>query len=145
MPFTKLVARLPTVPNAPYNLRADAGGGQLKVLGFTIGGDHGYMASVYIGEKAEVNIHLVQASTMRFARGQGEGEAQFTPHEVLIMVDHPTDLNEVDEVAKTLEGKGVEFFERVETKPWGYRQFTIRDADGHFLVYFQHGSNEETE
>ena len=33
----------------------------------------------------------------------------------------------IDEVAKA---KGVEFFERVETKPWGYRQFTIKDADG---------------
>lgn len=138
MPFTKLVARLP-VRSVQASLEF-----YTKVLGFTIGGDHGYMASVGLGEKTEVNIHLVQADTMRFARGQGEqgGEARFTPHEVLIMVDHPTNLNEVDEVAKTLESKGVEFFERVETKPWGYRQFTIRDPDGHYLVYFQHGPGE---
>lgn len=128
-------------------------------MGFTVAGDHGDLASVYLGEKAEVNIYLVSAAIRR-AKGE------FTPHEVLIMVDDAVDAHAVDQVAEAVKGRGAEVVEAVETKPWGYRQFCVRDPDGmrlhptlladaiitrrvgagHYLVFFQHvdnGSEEE--
>ncbi|KZV85526.1 Glyoxalase/Bleomycin resistance protein/Dihydroxybiphenyl dioxygenase [Exidia glandulosa HHB12029] len=133
MPFTKLIVRLP-VRSVPASLEFYS-----KVLGFTVAGDHGDLASVYLGEKAEVNIYLVSAA---ITRAKGE----FTPHEVLIMVDDALDAHAVDQVAEAVKGRGAEVVEPVETKPWGYRQFCVRDPDGHYLVFFQHvdnGSDEE--
>jgi uncharacterized glyoxalase superfamily protein PhnB len=46
-------------------------------------------------------------------------------------------VDEVDELFATLKAKGARLVEEPADKPWGYRQFTLEDTDGHKLTFFR--------
>ena len=41
----------------------------------------------------------------------------------------------VDDIWKKVKDK-VEIFDNIETKPWGDREFTIKDPDGYLLTFY---------
>jgi uncharacterized glyoxalase superfamily protein PhnB len=45
---------------------------------------------------------------------------------------------DVDDTFDKLKQTGADIVEDIEDKPWGIRQFTVRDLDGN-LFYFHHG------
>ena len=45
---------------------------------------------------------------------------------------------DIDATCRALESSGAHIVEPLEKKPWGLRQFTVRDLDGN-LFYFHHG------
>lgn len=98
-----------------------------KVLHFTLGGlniEEGdaelEFASVFVGEKAVVNIYLTEC----------EGAETLAPGWALIAMG----TNELDEYYQALlKGGRARVTEGVEDKPWGYRQFTIKDTDNNRL------------
>ncbi len=51
--------------------------------------------------------------------------------------------DEVDEFCATLRAKGVRILEEPEDKPWGYRQFTLVDINGHTLTVFRFSDGVE--
>ncbi len=52
-------------------------------------------------------------------------------------------VDEVDEFCATLKAKGVRILEEPEDKPWGYRQFTLEDLNGHTLCVFRFSDGVE--
>lgn len=48
-----------------------------------------------------------------------------------------------DTLGSIVESRGATIVEPPEDKPWGYRQFTIRDVNGHLLHYFRFSSGVE--
>ncbi len=53
---------------------------------------------------------------------------------------HWVDAKDIDASYRELLGFGANVVEPLETKPWGLRQFTVKDIDGN-LFYFHHDSN----
>ena len=51
--------------------------------------------------------------------------------------------DEVNEFCATLKARGVRILEEPEDKPWGYRQFTLEDLDGHTLSVFRFSDGVE--
>ena len=45
---------------------------------------------------------------------------------------------EIDATYQELQSSGANIVDPLELKPWGIRQFTVKDGDGH-LFYFHHG------
>jgi predicted enzyme related to lactoylglutathione lyase len=45
--------------------------------------------------------------------------------------------DDIDATYRELQSSGANIIEPLETKPWGLRQFTIRDLDGN-IFYFHH-------
>ncbi len=45
---------------------------------------------------------------------------------------------ELDATYQELQSSGANIAEPLELKPWGVRQFTVKDLDGH-VFYFHHG------
>lgn len=91
-----------------------------------------YFCSIFIGKKADANFY--------FFKSTGE----FKTSEAMIALG-TSELDEYYEVLKALPE--VEITEEIEDKPWGYRQFTIRDNDGNLLSFFKflEGGNPGTE
>jgi catechol 2,3-dioxygenase-like lactoylglutathione lyase family enzyme len=128
-------------------------------LHFNLGGayednpDHGAMCSVFIGKGAmKGNIYLFQAPKAPATEPAGtategptteepgggsqrEGvEGAFRTSRAAIALG--TDA--VDEYYDLLRREGrVEIVEHVEDKPWGYRQFMVRDPDGNEIQFFR--------
>jgi uncharacterized glyoxalase superfamily protein PhnB len=46
-------------------------------------------------------------------------------------------VHEVDELCATFMAKGARVTEEPSDKPWGYRQFTMEDINGHSLTFFR--------
>jgi catechol 2,3-dioxygenase-like lactoylglutathione lyase family enzyme len=46
-------------------------------------------------------------------------------------------VNEVDELCAAFRTRGGRILAAPADKPWGYRQFTLADLDGHILDYFR--------
>lgn len=46
-------------------------------------------------------------------------------------------VGDVDALSELLAARGARIIEEVEDKPWGYRQFTAEDLNGHRLTFFQ--------
>ena len=46
--------------------------------------------------------------------------------------------DEIDATYQELQSSGANIVDPLELKPWGIRQFTVKDLDGH-LFYFHHG------
>ena len=51
--------------------------------------------------------------------------------------------DEVDEVCTILKKRGVRIVAEPEDKPWGYRQFTVEDLNGHILDVFRFSDGVE--
>lgn len=99
-------------------------------LRFTLGGLHSDIddqtptfLSVFVGAKAVVNIY--------YDRCEPEN---FTPGWVLIAMG----THQIDDYYQALVGaERVEIVEDIADKPWGYRQFSIKDVDGNKLTFFR--------
>lgn len=82
-----------------------------------------YFCSVFIGKKAEANFYFSKVST-----------ESFRPSQAMVALG----TSQLDEFYVYLKGiPGVEFDENIEDKPWGFRQFTIKDNDGNLLTFFK--------
>lgn len=95
------------------------------------------LCSVFVGVVANANLYFLQYPA----------EETHTPGTVMISLGTKA-LDEYYELLKKQEGEGeggkVDFAEDIEDKPWGYRQFTVRDPDGNRITFFKflEGSNE---
>lgn len=82
-----------------------------------------YFCSMFIGKKADANFYFSKAAA-----------ESFKPSEAMIALG----TSELDEYYAYLKGQaGVEIAEDIEDKPWGFRQFTIKDNDGNQLTFFK--------
>lgn len=105
-----------------------------KQLHFNLGGMHPdayteegppVFSSVYVGAKAAVNIYHALCEP-----------DEFVPGWVWIAMG-TSQLDEYyEELVKAGEDK-VSIVEKIEDKPWGYRQFSIKDNDGNKLTFFR--------
>jgi uncharacterized glyoxalase superfamily protein PhnB len=46
-------------------------------------------------------------------------------------------MSDVDAYHDMLQAKGAEFSNAIETKPWGFREFTVRTNEGHRITCAQ--------
>lgn len=46
--------------------------------------------------------------------------------------------NSIDTLVENYRAKGVEIIQEPDNKPWGFREFTIKDLNGHILVFASH-------
>ena len=101
-----------------------------KTLGFEFGGLHpdddgsspATFCSVAIGRKSDANIYFFKSTD------------EFHPSGAHIALG----TAELDEYWELLSARPeVDVLEKIEDKPWGYRQFTIRDVDGNKLTFFK--------
>lgn len=84
-----------------------------------------YEYSSYVGfECGGVEIGLIP-------KPEGEQKASQTSPSVEFLVDN------VDKVYKDLKSKGVKFIKELHDEPWGGRQATFTDPDGHILEIAQ--------
>jgi catechol 2,3-dioxygenase-like lactoylglutathione lyase family enzyme len=51
--------------------------------------------------------------------------------------------DEVDELCQAFKANGATILEEPEDKPWGYRQFTLQDLNGHLFYYFRFADGVE--
>ncbi|KAG8981767.1 hypothetical protein FRB90_007017 [Tulasnella sp. 427] len=113
------------------------------VLGFHGGEiDRGIVSSLARGSKAEINIYLLQADAQNPVRRA----------EVMLMVEpeleeHRNELGPglaVKALWENVKDVGsVKVLGELERKEWGWYAFEIEDLDGHLLMFFQHGPDEE--
>lgn len=83
-----------------------------------------FFCSMFIGKKADANFYFSKVTTESFKPSQA-------------MVGLGT--SELDEYYCYLKGQpGVEITEDIEDKPWGFRQFTIKDNDENLLTFFKY-------
>ena len=52
-------------------------------------------------------------------------------------------VDEVDALCAAFGSRGARITEGVEDKPWGYRQFTVEDLNGHLLTFFRFSDGGE--
>jgi metallothiol transferase len=84
-----------------------------------------YEYSSYVGfECGGVEIGLIP-------KPEGEQKASQTSPSIEFLVDN------VDKVYKDLKSKGVKFIKELHDEPWGGRQATFTDPDGHILEIAQ--------
>ncbi|OJI99220.1 hypothetical protein ASPVEDRAFT_26045 [Aspergillus versicolor CBS 583.65] len=81
-----------------------------------------FFCSLAIGKKADANFYFFKS------------DEEFKASQAMIALG-TSELDEYYEVLKVLPE--VEITEEIEDKPWGYRQFTIRDTDGNHLSFFK--------
>lgn len=99
-------------------------------LRFTLGGMHHdsddeppTFLSVFVGAKAVVNIYYDKCDPK-----------DFTPGWVLIAMG----TGQIDQYYQALVSTGrVEIEEEIRDRPWGYRQFSVKDVDGNKLTFFR--------
>lgn len=98
------------------------------------GGDVPTFLSVAVGKKSVVNIYHRLC----------EEKEVFHPSWVMIAMG----TGQLDEYYNQLLSAGrVEVSAKIEDKPWGYRQFSIKDGDGNTLTFFRflEGGNPGTD
>ncbi|EAW16692.1 glyoxalase family protein [Aspergillus fischeri NRRL 181] len=101
-----------------------------KTLGFELGSvkpedneSELYFCSLAIGKKADANFYFSKVTPETFKSSHA-------------MIGLGT--RQLDDYYVYLKGKiEVEFSEDIEDKPWGFRQFTIKDTDGNSLTFFK--------
>ena len=64
-------------------------------------------------------------------------DGRITPNRCYVCV------NEVDELCRSFKANGAKIIEEIENKPWGYRQFTLEDINGHLFYYFRFADGVE--
>jgi uncharacterized glyoxalase superfamily protein PhnB len=101
----------------------------VKILGFRLGqilpekNDPTY-ASIFIGEN-KLMLCLARESNKKFYRKGLSGSGV----QLFVQVEN------VDDVYQKLKNK-VEIIDGIETKPWGDREFTLKDPDGYLISFF---------
>lgn len=64
-------------------------------------------------------------------------DGRIAPNRCYVCVD------EVDELCRSFKANGARIIEEIENKPWGYRQFTLEDINGHLFYYFRFADGVE--
>ncbi|KFY43621.1 hypothetical protein V494_01893 [Pseudogymnoascus sp. VKM F-4513 (FW-928)] len=135
-----------------------------SVLGFSLGGayvhdDHPLagageptFASLYAGDKAAANIYFFLAvDGQDRGRTMGEGRVMIALKEGEVDVLYEKLKGLEEERAKTpglVDGGEWGIEDEIGDRPWGYRDFSIRDRDGNQLSFFcflENGEEEEEE
>ena len=98
------------------------------VLGYSIRGRH-------VSESGQVIFGSVLRDTVNFYLAKSP-EA-FNPSRCSVLVDG------VDDLCPAFEAQGARILEQPEDKPWGYRQFTLEDLNGHIFYYFRFSNGVE--
>ncbi|KAF4171532.1 hypothetical protein CNMCM8694_002609 [Aspergillus lentulus] len=101
-----------------------------KTLGFELASvkpeDNGselYFCSLFVGKKADANFFISKVTPETFKSSHA-------------MIGLGT--RELDDYYLYFKSQiRVEFSEDIEDKPWGFRQFTIKDSDGNSLTFFK--------
>ena len=89
-----------------------------ETLGFTLAFDMGDYCGV---QRGAVEVHLDATQPA------GVGSVSVRLH-----------APDVDAVHAAIDPAAVDPAEPLETKPWGTRQFSVRDADGNRVTFFAH-------
>lgn len=97
-------------------------------LGFSVEGRHS-------GESGEIVFGSVLCGGANFYFRKTKGP--IPANNCMVYVD------EVDEFCTSLKGRGVKILEEPDDKPWGYRQFTLEDINGHTLTVFRFSDDVE--
>jgi uncharacterized glyoxalase superfamily protein PhnB len=98
------------------------------VLGFSIAGRHQDATGEVVFGSA-----LCDGANFYFRRASGLVAA----NECMVYVD------EVDLLCATFKSKGAEVLDEPADQPWGYRQFKLRDPNGHLLTFFRFSDGVE--
>ena len=109
----------------------------VEELGFILGGTHPdddgegdksnapepTFCSLFAGHKAAANIYFNKCEPN-----------EFQPREAMIALD----TEGLDEFYGVLKARNtMKIVEPIEDKEWGYRQFSVADADGNILTFFK--------
>lgn len=102
-----------------------------KTLGFELasvkpedGESEQFFCSIFIGKKAEANFYFSKVSAESFK----------SSHAMVAL--GTSQLDDFHAYLKNITG--VEFDQEMEDKPWGFRQFSIKDNDGNLLTFFKY-------
>lgn len=134
------------------------------VLGFTLGGtyvhdDHPLagagdptFASLFVGDKAAANIYFfltVEGQDRDRVMGEGRAMIALKEGEVDVLYEKLKRLEE-EKAKGSGEKEGGEkgewgIVDEIGDKPWGYREFTVRDGDGNRLSFFSFLDDGEDE
>lgn len=124
------------------------------ILGFTLGGtyvhdDHPLagageptFASLAAGDKAAANIYFfltVDGQDRGRAMGEGRVMIALKEGEVDVLYEKVKGLEEERaKVSGEKEGEGGDWgiVDEIGDRPWGYRDFSVKDADGNLLSFF---------
>lgn len=82
-----------------------------------------FFCSIFIGKKAEANFYFSKVKSESFKSSQA----------MIALGTSELDLFH----AYLKRTPGIEFEEEIDDKPWGFRQFTIKDNDGNLLTFFK--------
>lgn len=93
-----------------------------RVLGFSVEGRHE-------GERGDVVFGsvLCGGANLYFSKSN----QPVAPQRCWVFADG------VDELCRTFQARGAKVVEAPADKPWGYRQFTLADLNGHLLHLFR--------
>lgn len=95
------------------------------VMGFTVDQEHereGELRAVSL-KAGDVRMLISQDDGAKGVRAKGEGFSLFF-----------TTIQDVDEIAARIKGKGVAVVTEPTDMPWGARVFRVRDPDGFLLA-----------
>jgi catechol 2,3-dioxygenase-like lactoylglutathione lyase family enzyme len=138
-----------------------------SVLGFSVGGtyvhdDHPLagagdptFVSLYAGDKAAANIYFfltVEGKDRERTMGEGKVMIALKEGEVDVLYEKLKGLQEERSKSRG-EGEGGGegewgIVDEIGDRPWGYRDFSVRDEDGNQLSFFcflENGEDEENE
>ena len=93
-----------------------------EVLGYQVSQSGDYWGSALRGK---ANFYFTKPS------------GDIHPAECFVYVD------DVDELCADFRAKGAKITQEPENKPWGFRQFTLEDCNGHQLHYFRFADGVE--
>lgn len=92
-------------------------------LGFSVEGRHE-------DDRGEVVFGSVLCGRANFYFAKTAGT--IAPIRCFVFVD-----DDVDALCQVIASRGAAIVEPPADKPWGYRQFTLRDVNGHLLHFFR--------
>jgi uncharacterized glyoxalase superfamily protein PhnB len=98
-------------------------------LGFSVEGRHQ-------NDRGDVVFGSVLCGKANFYLAKTPGS--ITPLRCFVFVD-----GDVDALCQAFASRGATIVEQPEDKPWGYRQFTLRDVNGHLLHCFRFSDDVE--
>lgn len=99
-----------------------------EVLGYSVEGRH-------VGADGTVVFGSVLCGRANFYFRRADGPV--APVRCYVFAD------EVDSLCERFRGRGARILEEPEDMPWGYRQFTLEDPDGHVFNYFRFSDGVE--
>ena len=94
-------------------------------------------------EKEFVTLEFADNSIMLesdrlFMEAHPELKEEFLKNKYGVGVNIFIHVDDADRRYRDMKAKGVEILSKIETKPWGAREFVIKDPDGYILTVHSH-------